>query len=119
MSIYSGKTLLVDNLSKGFDLYDLPRSSPSYTFAVPNKKKCVKDGAFAEKASTIVCGTDHGQIYVFSTASSLPTQILTAAEKTVEVQAIGVRHEGICFQKKQLNIRADDHNTRGSLHCKR
>ena len=26
-------------------------------------------------------------------------QILTAAEKTAEVQAIGVRHDGICFQK--------------------
>ena len=91
--------LLVDNLSKGFDLYNLPRSSPSYTFAVPNKKKCVKDGAFAEKASAIVCGTDHGRIYVFSTASSVPTQILTVTGKTVEVQAIGVRRDGICFQK--------------------
>jgi hypothetical protein len=73
-------------------LYDLPRSSPSYTFAVPNKKKCVKDGAFAERASAVVCGTDNGKVYVFSTASSIPTQILTAAGKTVEVQAIGVRH---------------------------
>jgi hypothetical protein len=86
--------LLVDNLSKGFDLYELPRSSPSYTFAVPNKKKCVKDGAFAEQASTIVCGSDHGKVYVFSTASSVPAQVLTAAGRTVEVQAIGVRHDG-------------------------
>jgi hypothetical protein len=100
-------------------LYDLPRSSPSCTFAVPNEKKCVKDGAFAEKASTIVCGTDHGKVFVFSMESSVPVQVLTAARKTVEVQAIGVRHDGICFQKKLLNIRADDYNIRSSLHSKR
>jgi hypothetical protein len=93
-SIYSGK-LLVDNLSKGFDLYDLPRSSPSYTFTVPNKKKCVKDGAFAEQASAILCGTDHGKVYVFSTASSIPVQVLTAAGRTIEVQAIGVCHDSL------------------------
>lgn len=91
--------LLVDNLSKGFDLYELPRSSPSYTFAVPNKKKCVKDGTFAEKASAIVCGTDHGKVYIFSTGSSDPMQILIAAGKTVEVQAIGVRHDSIYLKK--------------------
>ena len=99
VSIYCGKLLLVDNLSKGFDLYNLPRSSPSYTFAVPNKKSCVKDGIFAEKASAIVCGTDHGKVYVFSTATSDPIQILIAAGKTVEVQVIGVSHDNICFKK--------------------
>ena len=85
-------------------MYDLPRSSPSYTFPVPNKKKCVIDGAFTEQASAIVCGSDHGQVYVFSTASSVPMQILTAAGKTVEVQAIGVRHDGIYFREKKLRI---------------
>jgi hypothetical protein len=112
VSIYSSKLLLVDNLSKGFDLYELPRSSPSYSFAVPNKKKCVKDGAFAEKASAIVCGTDHGQVYVFSTASSTPMQILRAAGKTVEIQAIGVRHDGIYFPKKA------EHQNRRLRHLK-
>ncbi|KDR79751.1 hypothetical protein GALMADRAFT_136362 [Galerina marginata CBS 339.88] len=84
----SGKLLLVDNLSRGFDLYNLPRSSPSYTFAVPTKKKCVKDGAFAEQASAIVCSSDHGKVYVFSMASSSPIQVLKSASKHVEVQAI-------------------------------
>jgi hypothetical protein len=102
----SGKLLLVDNLSKGFDLYDLPRSSPSYAFAVPSKKKCVKDGAFAEQASAIVCGSDHGKVYVFSTASSNPIQVLAPAGKRVEIQAIGVRRDNIYF----LNV--SEHQSR-------
>ncbi|KAF8870699.1 hypothetical protein CPB84DRAFT_1906419 [Gymnopilus junonius] len=53
------------------------------------KKKCVKDGAFAEQASAIVCGSDHGKVYVFSMSSSTPIQVLVPARKTVEVQAIG------------------------------
>lgn len=83
--------LLIDNLSKGFDLYDLPRSSPSQTFYAPSVKRCVKDGAFAEKASAIVCGSDHGKVYIFTKSSSDPIQVLSAAGKTVDVQAISVR----------------------------
>jgi hypothetical protein len=81
----------VENLSKGFDLYDLPRSSPSYTFQTPTNKRCVKDGVFAEETTVAVCGSDHGRIYVFSTASPDPVQIIKQANRKVEIQAIAVK----------------------------
>jgi hypothetical protein len=81
--------LLIENLSKGFDLYDLPRSSPSYTFAIPTTK--IKVGVFAEESSIVVCGSDHGKIYIFSTASAIPLQILRQAGGSTAIQALDVR----------------------------
>src|SRR5271155_5151890 len=86
-----GKSLLVENLSKGFDLYDLPRSSPSYTFQTPTRKRCIKDGVFAEESTVVACGSDHGKIFVFSTASPDPAQVIKQANGKVEVQAVAVR----------------------------
>ena len=86
-----GKSLLVENLSKGFDLYDLPRSSPSYTFQTPTRKRCIKDGVFADKSTVVACRSDHGKIYVFSTASPDPVQVIKQANNRVEVQAVAVR----------------------------
>ena len=85
-----GKSLLVENLSKGFDLYDLPRSSPSYTFQTPTKKRCVKDGVFAEESTAVICGSDHGRVYVFSTASPDPVQVIKQGSGKVEIQAVAV-----------------------------
>ncbi|KAF8879904.1 hypothetical protein CPB84DRAFT_1751062 [Gymnopilus junonius] len=73
-----------EDLAKGPEIRDV---SMVNTFVC--KKKCVKDGAFAEQASAIVCGSDHGKVYVFSMSSSTPIQVLVPARKTVEVQAIG------------------------------
>lgn len=84
------RLLLVDNLSKGFDLYDLPRSSPSYTFAVPVRKRCVKVGVFAEDSSIIACGSNHGKIYIYSTASPVPLQIMGQSSWWTPIQALGV-----------------------------
>jgi hypothetical protein len=85
------KLLLIENLSKGFDLYDLPRSSPSYTFAIPTTKRCIKAGVFAEESSVVVCGSDHGKVYVFSTASPIPLQILKQAGGLTAIQTLDVR----------------------------
>jgi hypothetical protein len=85
------KLLLIENLSKGFDLYDLPRSSPSYTFAIPTTKRCIKVGVFAEESSVVACGSDHGKIYIFSTASPTPLQILRQAGGSTAIQALDVR----------------------------
>ncbi|KAF8817372.1 WD40 repeat-like protein, partial [Phlegmacium glaucopus] len=82
------KLLLVDNLSKGFDLYDLPQSSPSYTFAIPTKKRCIKVGVFAEDSSIVACGSDHGKIYIFSTALPIPLQIIRQAGHLTAIQAL-------------------------------
>ena len=83
--------MLVENLSKGFNLYDLPRSSPSYTFQMPTKKRCIKDGVFAEETTVAVCGSDHGRIYVFYMASPDPVQIIKQANRKVEIQTIAVK----------------------------
>jgi hypothetical protein len=85
-----GKLLLIENLSKGYDLYELPRSSPLCTYPIPTKKRCIKDGAFAESNNLIVCGSDHGKVYLFNLDSSEPQQILHQARGRIDVQAIDV-----------------------------
>src|ERR1700678_2630954 len=84
------KLLLVRNLSKGFDLYDLPRSSPSYTFVVPTNKRCIKAGVLAEDSSIVVCGSDHRKVYIFSMASPVPLQIKRQASRWTGIQALDV-----------------------------
>ena len=87
---YRKRLLLVENISRGFDLYDLPRSSPSYAFPVPTKKRCIKAGVFAEDSSLVACGSDHGKIYMFSTASPVPLQIMRQASRWTAIQALDV-----------------------------
>ena len=85
--------MLVENLSKGFDLYDLPRSSPSYTFQTPTKKRCVKDGVFAEASTIVICRSDHGRIYVFSMASPDLIEVIKQANRKVKIQAVVERSD--------------------------
>lgn len=87
---YRDRLLLVDNLATGFDLYDFPRSSPSFTFRVPMAKRSIKSAVFAEQASVVICGSDHGKIYIFSTGSSEPMQVIKHGGGTTEIQALRV-----------------------------
>src|ERR1700678_260123 len=84
------KLLLVENLSKGFDLCNLPQSSPSYTFVVLTNKRCIKAGVLAEDSFIVVCGSDHGEVYIFSTASPVPPQIKRQASRWTGIQALDV-----------------------------
>jgi len=77
-----GRLLLIENLSKGIDLYDLPRSAPACTFPVPTKKRYTKDCIFAE-------GT-HGLVYIFSIDHSEPVQILKQCGMSTLVQTLDV-----------------------------
>jgi hypothetical protein len=77
-------------MSKGYDLYQLPHTSPLCTYPIPTKKRCVKDGAFTENDGLIVCGSDHGKVYLFPLESSVPVQILQQASRKTDVQAIDV-----------------------------
>jgi len=85
-----GRLLVIENLSNGFDLYTLPRVSPLHAFVVPTTKTCIKDGVFGEEASVVACGSDHGTVYVFSTSSAKPKQVIKQAGKSVDIQAISV-----------------------------
>jgi hypothetical protein len=61
--------MLLDNLTNGFDLYNMTRTSPLRSFDIPTSRKYVKTGVFAERACAVVCGSDHGSVYVFRTNS--------------------------------------------------
>ena len=58
--------LLVNNLTKGFDLYQYPQSSPSDSFSIPWGKAIVQEGIFLKNDTSIACGSDHGDMYIYS-----------------------------------------------------
>jgi hypothetical protein len=93
------RLLLVENISKGFDLYDLPQSLPSYAFPVLTKKRCIKAGVFAEDSSLVACGSDPGKIYMFSTASPVPLQIMRQASHWTAIQVLDVSSTPIKLSK--------------------
>ena len=96
--IYSGNigvcplygNILVDNMTNGFDLYSLSRTSPSKSFVVPTTKKLVKNGVFREKEHTVITGSDHGKVYVFAVNKTEPVQRLEHGRKNVMIQAVEV-----------------------------
>jgi hypothetical protein len=84
------KLLLVDNLTTGFDLYSLPRTSPHRSLNIPNSKKYVKNGTFTEGNTRAVCGSDHGKIYVFDLATEEPVQVLQHGSRQDMIQSVEV-----------------------------
>ena len=66
--------LLVDNLTNGFDLYQYPQSLPSDSFPIPREKAIVQEGIFLENETSIACGSDHGDIYIFSQNIQVPAK---------------------------------------------
>ena len=83
--------LLVDNLAKGFNLYRYPQSSPSESFPIPREKAYVQEGIFLENETSIACGSDHGDIYLFSLGTSKCLQKLKLGGGKVAIQALDVR----------------------------
>jgi len=59
-----GRLLLIENLSKRVDLYDLPGSMPSYTFPVPSKQHITKDVGFAEGTLVVIVGECAQTLYI-------------------------------------------------------
>ncbi|KJA14387.1 hypothetical protein HYPSUDRAFT_59398 [Hypholoma sublateritium FD-334 SS-4] len=83
------KWLLVDNLAKGFDLYQYPHSSPTDSFAIPRADCCVQEAAFLEDESVFASGSDHGKIYLFSLKNtSQCLQKLKQGGKNTMIQVI-------------------------------
>jgi len=82
--------LLVDNLAKGFNLYQYPRSSPAESFAIPREKAYVQEGVFLESKTSIACGSDHGEIYLFSLGTSKCLQKLKHGGGKTAVQVLDV-----------------------------
>ena len=89
------KWLLVDNLAKGFDLYQYPHSSPTDSFATPRVECCVQEAAFLEDESAFASGSDHGKIYIFSLKSSSQClQMLKQGGKKTMIQVVDVSYNG-------------------------
>ena len=83
--------LLVDNLAKGFDLYDFPQSSPSDSFAIPRERAFVQEAIFLEDETMIACGSDHGRIYTFSVGTAKCIQKIKHGSSKSLVQVLSVR----------------------------
>ena len=99
MYIYSGYVcfnadrtrFLVDNLTKGFDLYDFPQSSPSDSFAIQRDRAFVQEAIFLEDETMIACGSDHGRIYTFSAGTAKCIQKIKHGSSKSLVQVLTVR----------------------------
>ena len=79
-------------MGDGFDLYSVNRSALIRSFPVKSTRKFVKAGVFAEGGRTIVCGSDHGKIYVFGITDTKPKQELLHGNRTQQIQTVAVRH---------------------------
>jgi|SRR5882762_7508238 len=82
--------ILVDNMTNGFDIYNLSRTVPSKSFMVPTTKQFTKKGVFGEKGNTVVTGSDHGKVYVFVVNKTEPIQTLEHGREHVMIQAVEV-----------------------------
>ncbi|KAF8886712.1 WD40-repeat-containing domain protein [Gymnopilus junonius] len=80
--------LLVDNLMKGFDLYEYPRPSPSESFPIVRERPYVHDTMFLEHGGCIACGSDHGKVYLFCPETGELVQRLAHGSRTSMVQAV-------------------------------
>jgi len=80
--------LLVDNMADGFDLYSANRLAPIRSFPVRSTKKFIKSGVFAEGGRAVVCGSDHGKVYVFAIADVQPKQELVHGHRKQMIQTV-------------------------------
>jgi hypothetical protein len=83
--------LLVDNLAKGFDLYQYSRTSPSESFTVPRENAYIHAVKFLESGHLVGCGSDHGMIYLFCPETVKCIQKLRHGSKKSLIQVIDVR----------------------------
>jgi hypothetical protein len=96
--------LLVDNLTKGFDLYDFPQSSPSDSFAIPRERAFVQEAIFLEDETAIACGSDHGYIYTFSVGTTKCLQKIRHGSCKSLVQVLTVRTSFLCLSSNYFHL---------------
>ena len=80
--------MLVDNLSNGFDVYNITRTSPSLSLAIPTNRRYTKQGTFAENGTLMVCGSDHGKVYIFGFERGEQLQVLHHAGNDALLQMV-------------------------------
>jgi hypothetical protein len=77
-------------MTSGFDLYSAMRTTPLRSFYIETSRKYIKKGVFGEKGSIVICGSDHGKVYIFGTNKGESLQTLKHGKggliQTVEVR---------------------------------
>jgi hypothetical protein len=123
-----GKYLLIDNLSNGFDLYNIPRTSPTHSLIIPTKRLYTKQGVFTKNGAQIACGSDHGKVYLYDTQLAAHLQVLRhttgtdiACPKTSSLTASRGYHDpvrgGCHVFRKPNNSNSDMSNNSNSDIC--
>ncbi|KAF5328350.1 hypothetical protein D9619_013347 [Psilocybe cf. subviscida] len=84
----NGNMVLVDNLVDGFDLYTFPGLEHFEYLEIPRCEAYLHSGTFAEGSNVTACGSDHGQVYLFSTTTGKYIEKLHIGTKTSIIQAV-------------------------------
>jgi hypothetical protein len=90
---HSQKNIVIDNITTGFDVYPIHRSTPIHSFEVPTARKFVKMAVFGEQGSIVAGGSDHGKVYIFDLKAPQITQAIIHGNPTSLIQAVAVRRE--------------------------
>ncbi|KAE9387957.1 hypothetical protein BT96DRAFT_1004645 [Gymnopus androsaceus JB14] len=57
--------VILDNISQGIVLYKLLGTERLKTFGVPHSEHKSQNVAFHDGASTVICESNHGKVYIF------------------------------------------------------
>lgn len=52
-------------MSQGIALYKLSGTERLKTFTIPHNERRSRNVAFHDGATTVICGSDHGKVYIF------------------------------------------------------
>ncbi|KAJ3912018.1 hypothetical protein F5877DRAFT_54629 [Lentinula edodes] len=84
--------MIIDDVAQGVALYKLSTSERVRTFPVPSSERRSRNVAFHDGGSAIVCGSDHGIVYIFDRKTG---DTLDAIDMGIEdwVQSVVVRQD--------------------------
>ena len=75
---------------KGLIFYIYPHSSPSDSFTIARDKAFIQQGVFLEDETSVICGSDHGDIYIYSLGTSKCLQKLRHGSRKTKIQVLNV-----------------------------
>ncbi|KDR76662.1 hypothetical protein GALMADRAFT_139563 [Galerina marginata CBS 339.88] len=82
------KNIVIDNITNGFDVYPIHRSTPIHSFEVPTTHQYVRMAVFGENGSVVVGGSDHGKVYIFDLKAPGITSTIMHGSPTSLIQAV-------------------------------
>jgi hypothetical protein len=103
--VYSNANLtcvLVDNLTKSFDLLDFPQTSSSPSFTNPRGKVFLQGAIFLEDGTMLAYARDHGSFYTFPVGTT--RRLSTTRERHVFASGTRDRMPNINGWRKQVGF---------------